>query len=221
MKNANRTSALLSFLPALLLGAALQGCATQGHDRATSAANKMSDLRSSIVATKDAIAPVSASLTELLKDTVDAPKAFDQFAKATDKLADATKQTQSDLADLRAEGAAYVAEWEKQNAAITDADIKESAEDRRKSLSKKLEGVTKAMDEAAGMYPPYLARMKDARTALSNDLTKAGIKSIDSTLSHLINEGADVTKALDKVVKELDATIPAFQAAKAPPPPAK
>lgn len=219
MKNVQRSLALLSLL---LLGAVLQACgATRGHDRATETASTMADLRASIVAVNDQITPVSASLTELLKDTVDAAPAFKQFVTASDSLANATKKTQDILTKLRSEGTAYFAEWEKQNAAITDPSIKKSADERRADLSKQLDEVTKAMGDVVATYPPYLSRIKDARTFLSNDLTRAGIKSIDSTLSHLINQGGEVSKSLNAVVKALDKTIPDFQAAKAPPPPKK
>jgi chromosome segregation ATPase len=216
MNNALRS---LATLPALIALVWLQGCASEGHDKANDTATKMSSLRSAIVATKDQVNAVSASLTELTKENVDSKTAFGQFTKSTDKLADETKKTTEILRDLRAQGAAYFAEWQKQNAAITDPDIKKAADERRADLTKSLEGVTKSMDEAAALYPPYLSRIQDAKTFMSNDLTKNGIKTISSTLEHLVKEGGEVSKALDSVVKNLDATIPAFQAAKPPPPP--
>jgi chromosome segregation ATPase len=220
MKNALRT---LAPLPALLALVMFQSCATEGHDRANDTANKMTSLRTAIVATRDQVGVVSTSLTELTKENVDAKTAFNSFSAASDKLNEETKKTQDILRDLRAQGAAYFAEWQKQNAAITDPDIKKAADERRAEMTKNLDGVTKSMDEAAALYPPYLARIQDAKTFMSNDLTKNGIKTIDSTLNHLVKEGSEVQKALDSVVKNLDATIPTFQAAKAPapPPPAK
>jgi len=217
MKNAQRFLAPLSILVATAM---LHSCAAPtGHAQATETAKTMGDLRTALVAVNDAITPVSNSLTELLKDSVDATAAYKQFVSASDTLVDRTKTTQTILGDLRARGTAYFSEWEKQNAAITDPDIKKSAEARRAKLAKQLDGLTSAADEVVATYPPYLARIKDARTFLSNDLTKAGIKSIDSTLSHLINEGKDVQKSLTNLVKEIDTTMPAFEAAKAPEPP--
>jgi uncharacterized phage infection (PIP) family protein YhgE len=218
MKKSQRSLALLPLI-AFVAAAALQSCASSGHDQATETASKMTDLRTAVVMTKEAIVPVSASLTDLLKDNTDAKSAYDRFVKSSDALVDATKKTQTVLGDIRAQGSAYFAEWEKQNAAITDPGIKKASDERRADLSKKLDGLTKEMSDVAATYPPYLQRIKDARTFLSNDLTKAGIKSMDSTISHLINEGGEVSKALDGVIKELDATIPAFQAQKPPPPP--
>ena len=217
MKNALRT---LAPIPAVLALAMLQGCAaTSGHDQAANISTKMGSLRSAVVATREQIATVSASVTELRKENVDAKVAYDQFAKSSDKLADATKKTQDSLRELRAAGATYFAEWEAQNAAITDPDIKKAGESRRADLNKSLDSAAKSMDQAAALYPPYMSRIQDARTFLANDLTQAGIKKIDSTLNHLVSEGSEVSKALESVVKSLDEAIPAFQAAKPPPPP--
>jgi len=219
MKNAFRTLAPISALLALAM---FQACAaTSGHDQASAIATKMGSLRSAVNSTKEQIAGVSASVTELRKENVDAKPAYDQFTKASDKLTDATKKTQDALRDLRTEGAAYFAEWQKQNSVITDPDIKKAAEARRADLNKSLDKAAKSVDQAAALYPPYLSRIQDARTFLSNDLTPAGIKKIDSTLSHLVSEGSEVSKALDSAVESLDEMIPAFQAAKPPPPPAK
>jgi len=218
MNHALRT---LVSLPVLLAFALPSGCATTGHDKASDIATKMTALRAAVTSTKEQIAAVSASVSELLKEDVDAKAAFDQYGKAADKLADATKKTQDAVRDVRTEGAAYFTEWQKQNVAINDPAIKKAADERRADLNKHLDEVAKNTEQAAALYPPYLSRIQDARTFMSNDLTKAGIKRIDSTLNHLVSEGSEVSKALDTAMKSLDETIPMFQAAKAPPPPAK
>jgi ABC-type transporter Mla subunit MlaD len=217
MKNVQRAFVVIPTL--VFAGFLFQACAaTRGHDMATDTAVEMADLRTSIGGLKTQITAVSSSLSDIVKDSVDATPAFNQFVKASDGLTAATKKTQDILAKLRTDGSTYLTEWQQQNVLITDPDIKKTAEERRKDLSKSLDGVTKSMGEVVATYPPYLSRLKDARTFLSNDLSQAGIKSIDSTLNHLIKQGAEMSKSLDDVEKALDATIPKFQAAKAPPP---
>jgi hypothetical protein len=122
---------------------------------------------------------------------------------------------------MRSQGQAYFAEWEKQAATINDPDLKKSAEERRTRLAKAVEEVSGAMDEARNEIKPYVASIKDVQTYLSNDLTPAGIESIEGKSKDITKRAKAIGDEIDDVVEELEEHAPQFKTAKPPPPPAK
>jgi DNA repair exonuclease SbcCD ATPase subunit len=122
----------------------------------------VSTLQTQLTATSSSLQDVCDKAKE---DPRPAFAAFDKNLSATEA---SYKRIESAIADARASADAYFADWEKQNATMTDASMKEAAQERRAKLTKALDPVVESMNEVRDELTPLLARFKDARTYLSN-----------------------------------------------------
>jgi hypothetical protein len=200
----------------LLSSTMIWSCQTTGSpDRAAETGLQMAEVRAAAVVTKDRITALNASLT-YLQHAPDTKAAFDQFVATSKKLEDATDDSQTARTNLRAHGVDYFAEWERSNSTILDSGMKQTAQARRNQMQERFSEVDLAIDEAIASYRPYLARIKDVRTVMANDLSTAGLQSVDSPVETVMKEGNDVARRLDKVIKTVDETWPSFPAATGP-----
>jgi len=211
--------ASLALLPALLLNSACQS--SSGSQKAESTAMSMDGLRGAVETLKTKVNAAAGSLATVVeKGAVDPKAPFEQYKKDVAAVVDALAKAESNLKTMKSEGATYFAEWEKQAATIQDPDLKAAAGERRTRLAKAIEDVSAAMDAARAEITPFATKIQDVQTYLSNDLTPAGIESIEGK-SKEISKGADaIGDELDDVVEALEKHAPEFKTAK-PPPPAK
>jgi hypothetical protein len=155
------------------------GCNTAGHQKADSTATNMEQLRKGVVALKEKVSAAASSLASVVEKAETDPKpAFDKYKKDVSALESGLSQAESSLKTMKSNGQAYFADWEQQNMALQDPDMKKSAEERRMRLTKSLDSVSKAMEEARAEIGPYMATLKDVQTYLGNDLTPSGIGEI-------------------------------------------
>lgn len=206
----------LAIAAALSLGAA---CKSAGHDKSDTTARHMDDLRMSVETLKTNVDSAATSLwTVVEKREVDPKPPFDQYKKDVSAVVGFLSRAESNLKAVRAEGQAYFAEWEKQAAAIQDPELKEASEARRAKLTEALEEIGKAMDAARTELAPFVATIQDVQTYLSNDLTPAGVDSIEGKAKKLRKDAESIGEKLDDVVEAVEEGSPAFKTAKPPPP---
>lgn len=212
--------ASLILLPAFFLGSACQS-SSSGSQKAESTAMSMDGLRSAVETLKGKVNAAAGSLATVVeKGAVDPKAPFEQYKKDVAAVVDGLTKAESNLKTIKSQGQAYFAEWEKQAATIKDPDLKESANERRTRLAKAIEDVSAAMDEARAEIGPFVTNIQDVQTYLSNDLTPAGIESVEGKSKDISKGAKSIGKELDNVVEALEKHAPEFKTAK-PPPPAK
>jgi chromosome segregation ATPase len=212
-----------STLSALLLALPLSaGCKSEGHQQADSTAMHMDDMRASVVALKGEVDAVATSLAKVVEQADVDPKApFEQYTKNVSAMQDRLDRAESNLKSMKEQGQAYFAEWQKQNATISDPDLKKQADERREKLSKAIAEVSEAMQAASTELKPYSKESGDVQTYLKNDLTPAGVKSVKDKSKQMGKDAKSIGKKLDDVVEALEKGAPEFKTAKPPPPPEK
>jgi uncharacterized protein YPO0396 len=198
----------------------LVGCSsTSGNQKGEATVGRMENLHDGVSTLQTQLTATSSSLQDVCDKAKEDPRpAFAAFDKNLSATEASYKRIESAIADARASADAYFADWEKQNATMTDASMKEAAQERRAKLTKALDPVVESMNEVRDELTPLLARFKDARTYLSNDLTPAGIKSITDTCKKLGSDAEDANDALKKVLSASQEAAEAFRVAKPPPP---
>jgi chromosome segregation ATPase len=212
------------FVAGAIAGAlVLDGCqTTQGSARADTTAMHMDDLRTSIQDLDTKMQAAVTSLSSVVETGAQDPKpAFAQYQKNVAATDSALARCEKTLKAMQTECQTYFAEWQQQAATMTDPSLRAKAEERRTKLSKAIDGVTKAMDEARGGITPFMMSIKDVQTYLSNDLTPAGIKSIKDKSGKLTKDARSISKSLDEVVEALEKGAPEFRTATPPPPETK
>jgi hypothetical protein len=210
--------ASLILLPALLLNSACQ--ASSGSAKAESTAMSMDGLQKAIETLKAKVNAAAGSLANVVeKGAVDPKGPFEQYKRDVEAVEDGLSKAESNLKTIRSQGAKYFAEWEKQAATIHDEDLKKTAQERRTRLSKAIDDVGTAMDAAREEIKPFVSSIQDVQTYLSNDLTPAGIESIEGKSKQITKSADSIGDKLDDVYKALQKGAPEFKMAKPPPPP--
>jgi len=208
----------LALLPAILLGSACQS--SSGNQKAESTAMSMDGLREAVHKLKGRVTAAATSLATVVeKGAVDPKGPFDQYKKDVASVLEGLSTAESNLKSIKSQGQAYFAEWEKQAATITDPDLKEAAAERRTRLAKAIEDVSGQMDEARAEIAPFVTQIQDVQTYLSNDLTPAGIESVEGKSKDITKGAKSIGDELDDVVETLEKHAPEFKTAKPPPPP--
>jgi DNA repair exonuclease SbcCD ATPase subunit len=199
--------------------AALAACSsTQGHGRAGAAADQMMQLSTSVSETSVQMAKTASSLEQVAKQAKTDPKPYyDIFAKELDRLETSLKSTSDQRAALGKAGQDWMAEWDKQIAAIQDQELRKDAADRRDELQKKFEEAKMKAEKGHADLQAIIARMKDLRSYLSADLTPDGIDRVEGKIDDVCDDAQDAAKALSKVSDDLAKVAPQFQAAKPAP----
>ena len=205
---------------ALLLSASPSFIACQSSgQQSDSTAMHMDELNAAVAAAKAKINAAAESLAAVVeKGDQDPAPSFEKYKKDVAEVESAAGQSESKLKSLQEQGQAYMAEWEKQAATITDEDLKKTADERRAKLSAAVKEVADAMTAAQAEITPYRAKLKDMETYLKNDLTPAGIKSIKDKSKQISKDAKSINEKLDEVAEALTKNAPQFKTAKPPPP---
>ena len=181
-------------LLAPLLVVLAAGCNTPGHVRAVKTADRLDDLAFALEDLRTRTSETSVALTALVaaKDQ-DPAAAFQRFDTSVDAFASARRRVESRMHAVRAEADAYFLAWREQAAQITDADLKEHAEERRGELAKSVDKVEESLKPVRETLDSYGKSLDDTLKYLSIDLTPQGIQTVEGR-----------AKSAGKTVKSLD-----------------
>ena len=146
-----------------------------------------------------------AALNDLVNQpATDAKPQFLRFSKALDRLAASDKKAGKGANHLTRKRAEYFEVWDKEIAAIKDAEIRQSSEDRKAEVSKQFDTAIRAYDEARGSMRPLVDYLTDIRTALSADLTRQGLTAAQPSVANAKEKAAKAQSALTQSATELD-----------------
>jgi hypothetical protein len=104
---------------------------------------------------------------------------------------------------MEEKNAAYLAEWDKQLAAIDYGHIHEISEARRASVTNSLDTIQRRYQESQAAVQPLISYLLDIRRALSTDLTQGGLEALKGVAQNANNNVAKVQTALDALTTEL------------------
>jgi hypothetical protein len=150
--------------------------------------------------------------------STDPRKPYETFAKSVDHVEATSNTAKKDAAVMRDRGTAYFQQWEMQNNTVKSEEIRALSQQRRAKLQELFNGVKNATEDTKQSFEPFLAQMKDLRTALGADLTVGGFEEAKGIIQKTKSSGADTQKNLDKLVKEMNSVVSTLTAAKVKPP---
>jgi len=206
----------LTTLTALALALATGFASAAGYKQADKTGEAINTLRTDVSNIKIAVDNSMKALDALAATASTNPrKAFEQFAKSVDKVEDAAEDAKKHAEKMRAKGAEYFKDWEKQLSEVKSEEIRKLATERRAKLQETFGNIRKVTDEAKAAFTPFLANLKDLRTALSADITVQGIDAAKGIFLKTKTSGAEVQKHLDGLITELNSVVASITAAKA------
>lgn len=194
---------------ALLAGATtwlLTGCGTTaGYKKADRTGAGIAEFRKEIVKAKTSVDNTVKSLNEVAVTADTNPrKAYEQFSENVNRLDSESAKAKKIGQEMKTQGQAYFAQWEKQLAEIQNPEIKKLAEQQKNKLRQTFSSIQTYSEPLKAQFEPWLANLKDLQKYLSNDLTISGVDAAKSLFAKTRAEGYEVQKSMDALVAELN-----------------
>jgi hypothetical protein len=104
---------------------------------------------------------------------------------------------------MEEKSAEYFAAWERNATNISFGIIRERSENRMAEVTNRFHAVNSRYVEAQSVVRPLIVYFTDIRTALSTDLTAAGLESVKSIVKNADQNSRKVQIALGRLADEL------------------
>ena len=197
------------------------GCASTGYKKADATASYLESTADRIDKGAVQIDSATAALTELVSQPeADLAGQFKKYSSAVSGLESVAKDVASRATKIQQLGATYFQQWDEQLAMIQNEDIRNNSAERKAAVIKQFDQVKTSYDEARSAFNPLLADLRDIRTALSTDLTPAGVSAINKSMTKVNEHAAKVRKSLGDLAVQFKDLGKSLETP-TPPPPAK
>ncbi|HKX46379.1 MAG TPA: DUF2959 family protein, partial [Planctomycetota bacterium] len=205
---------------ALLAASAGVACqADSGYAHSDATAERMEDLQESVRELGVKIESSVASLSDVVASATSDPKpAFKRYKKELSAAQSARAQCEKYFESIRTECQAYFTQWEADMATVTDEDLRETADARRKKLEQAIARVSKSMETARTELDTFMTSLQDMATFLGNDLSPTAIDSIESKSKKAKKDSEEIVDKLDELAQVLEKDAPQFRTASEPKP---
>jgi len=196
MKSTDRYFALACVL-LVILALGLAGCSSTGIQRSERATTTMQTMDNDTKLAAAQLDVTGASLDELTKPgQSDVKKAFNS---CTDNISRIEKMEQSfaiHADEMKARGAEYFQEWQKEDNKYKNPQIRELSEQRRTELGEIYGKIAEASIGVKQPFKAYVSDVKEIQIYLSNDLTSKGIEAIAPIARKAVDDGDKLKVAI-------------------------
>ena len=180
------------------------GCQHTGYRKGDAASQSLQRAALEIQGQSKAIDVAVGTLTDLVTHPApDLKPQFRRFSVALDRLEDTVKRTERTRERMELKSVEYFQTWDKETAGIHYGIVRDQSETRRAQVTNQFESVNTRYLEVQGVVRPLLSYLNDIRTALSVDLTPAGLNSVQGIATNAENNARKVQVALTKLSDEL------------------
>jgi len=181
------------------------GCATSGYQQADKTGAGIAQFRQEIAKAKLAVDDTVKSLGQVAVTADTNPReAFKQYSKSLANLESTAAEAKKRAAEVKAQGQAYFASWEKQLAQLKNPEIKNLAVQQKAKLQASFDSIRTAAAPLKAQFDPWLSDLQDLQKYLSNDLTISGVDAAKPLFAKTQTEGFEVQKSMDALVAELN-----------------
>ena len=224
MKTMQKTLGVLTLIAVagaatLFTGCSSLGGSSSGYKQADKTGASIAEFRTEIINGKQAIDATMKSLGDIATSAeTDPRKAFEQFSKDVANLESTAAKIRKRSQSMQERGQAYFAQWQTELGLVSNPEIRKLAEERKAKLQETFDSIKKTTEPLKEQFDPWMANLKDLQTYLRNDLTVAGVDAAKKTFKQAHSEGADIQKAMNDLVAELNTIGATLTAAKVVPP---
>lgn len=190
----------------LAVGAVLWtcGCHSNGYRKGDAAGRTLRQAAEEVRAESRAIDATVEALDDLVKKpAVDLKPQFSRFDAALDRLVAAANRTEKTRERMEQKNARYFAAWDEKLDGINYGIVREHSESRLAEVTNRFNSINSRYLEAQGVVRPLIKYFTDIRTALSVDLTRAGLDSVSSIAANAEENSRKVQTALSGLAGEL------------------
>jgi hypothetical protein len=191
----------------VLLLYALAGCSTSPVERKENVTSSVADVRSELLKTRGQIDQTLNSLQQLMiASPATIASAYKQYAQDVEALKKEARQMERDAAEMRNQSERWLADWQKSQRDIQNAELKRVSEQRRNEVARRFQNINAAFDQAQAAFAAFLKNLDDVKTAVGNDLSPQGVALVGRTriVENANVNGAQVKQTIDRAINEFD-----------------
>jgi len=201
-RNVQKTLALAIPLAVALLA----GCRSTGYIKSDAAAWHLQATAGEVRSESGDLDATMTALNDLVKrPSGDLRLQFQRLSLALDQLTAAARRTSDRAAGLHRKSAAYFETWDRELAAMNDEQIRKASAARRAEVSGQYETTIRRYQQAQEALMPLIAYLQDIRSALSTDLTIAGLQAANLPADNASDKSDKVKSELAQSAGDLDA----------------
>jgi len=197
--------------PALLLCVFLVtgACASRsGYARASATAEKTESYHDLVVSTREQVGLAVDALRALAENPGDSPRSnqetFQTYARELANLESLALLSRKTYGKMDARAELFFSGWTEDAAQITDAELKQSSEARRKALEANYQKLSEGQRETDQALVHFVHQLSDIRLYLEHDLTSDGIASAKKSIDKAFAEGAALQDHLSALAHASD-----------------
>ena len=189
------------WIPTLLAILAITaGCGSHGYSRADRAADSVQNAAARVDLGASQMAVALATLSDLVDNPgADLRPQFGKFNSAAKILASLSRDIAAKSDAMQKKGTVYFQKWDEELARIQNEDIRSRSAARKMEVEMGFQRVQANYQATAGLLSPFISRLSDIRTALSADLTPAGLEAVRGLVSAARTEGLSVQQSLQNL----------------------
>jgi hypothetical protein len=181
----------------------IAGCASNGYRQAGATAGSLQNTSDRINRGTTQIDAALAALSQLVDNpSADLKLQFKNFNTAVSGVDAFARDLASRNVSIQQQGATYFQKWDEELATIQNEDIRSRSAERKVEVMKQFDRVKANYDETRTQLNPFLADLRDIRTAIGTDLTPAGLENIRSTAGKVNARGVAVRQSLADLAVE-------------------
>jgi septal ring factor EnvC (AmiA/AmiB activator) len=200
-----------SSLVALALASALLSLGAASPDQAEKVAQKMLDFDKALTEASTQIDKTLGSMNALSSASgSDLTAKYKTFTGDIKKLDSMSQKAKAQSQKATAQREQYLKQWQANQAAIQNEQLKAASEARRNELLPKIEAIKTSLGAARETFGPLMQALKDLNLYLGNNLTPQGISGAGELMQKVNTDGASVKDNIAKgqeAIKDLAASI--------------
>ena len=180
------------------------GCSTAGYKKSDAAALSMQTASAEVEAESGAAEIAVNSLKTLVNEPgADLRPPFRHFSTAVDRLATAADRTRITGERMAKRSAAYFESWDKHLQQIEFVHVRDVSATRMTEVTNQFAVLHQRYRESQEAVQPLITYLRDIRTALSTDLTSAGLVSVKDLAENAATNANKVRSTLAALTTEL------------------
>lgn len=204
MKTFIRTPRLFIHVLLGLTLAGVSGCYSSGYRKGEGAARSLQRASTEVQnESRDIDVTLDALKNLITQPAADLRPQFRKFSAAVDRLEDSARQTERTRERVLEKSADYFETWDEHVTGIHYERIRAQSEARKTEVTNHLHAISTRYQEAEDVVRALITYFKDIRTALSVDLTLAGLDSVKEIVSNAEQNAGKVKVALSQLSDEL------------------
>ena len=184
----------------------VSGCATTGYQKAEKSTVSMGNTKAEVQNAYGQVTLAVNALDKLMGAQVgDLRPLYESFAAEVKRLQSAAESARSRAQSMQVKNQDYFATWAQEIDNILDPAIKSQSLQRYKAAKASYLKVEQSLFKTGDACKPLISSLTDLQTAISQDLTPAGINAVRTPYTQARQKAIDLQKVMKDSMAAVDA----------------